>query len=74
MCEHMHAPDYAHVSIGSESPDHEIHFFKKKLCLYWDRVHDLPEKTKRGIEVIRDHPDTPSDVLEWLKSSAGSGI
>ena len=32
--EHMHAPDYAHVSIGSGSPDHEINLSEKKLRLH----------------------------------------
>ena len=70
-CEHMHAPDNAYISIGSGSPDHEINLSERKLRLYWDHSHDLPEKEKGGIEVIRYHPDTPPDVLAWLKQNLG---
>ena len=65
-----HAPDNAYISIRSGSPDHEINLFERKLWLYWDRIRDLLEKEKGGIEVIRYHPDTPPDVLAWLKSRA----
>jgi hypothetical protein len=65
----MHAPDNAHISIGSGSPDHEINLSEKKLRLYWDRIRDLPEKEKGGIEVIQYHPDIPPDVLAWLKQN-----
>ena len=41
-CKHMHAPDNAHIPIRSEFPDHKLNLSGKKLCLYWDRIRDLP--------------------------------
>ena len=67
--EHMYAPDVSHTSIGSGSPDHKIYLSQKKIRLYCDRIRDLPEKEKGGIKVIRYHPDTPPDVLAWLKQN-----
>ena len=65
----MHASDSSFVTVGSGLIDQEIFLSENKLRLYWDRISDLPDKVKGGIEVIRYQPDTPSDVLAWLKKN-----
>jgi len=44
---------------------------ESKLSLYWDRVKDIPPKTKGTIETIVTGPDVPQGIkallLEKLK-------
>jgi hypothetical protein len=49
--------------------ENEINLSERKLRLYWERVSDLPDKVKGGIEVIRFDADTPKDVLKWVKDN-----
>ena len=51
----------------SHIPSHECYLAENKLHLYWDRMKDLPDKVKGGIEVIRYGENVPHDVLEYVK-------
>jgi hypothetical protein len=56
-------------SLVNDVIENKINLFKRKLRLYWDRVSDLPDKVKGGIEVIRFDANTPKDVLKWVQDN-----
>ena len=57
-------------SLVNDVIENEINLSERKLRLYWDRVSDLPDKVKGGIEVIRFDADTPKDVLKWVQGQS----
>ena len=77
FCEYTSDPLYADeggvaISTGYSPfqphvPGHECYLAENKLRLYWDRMKDLPDKVKGGIEVIRYGENVPRDVLEYVK-------
>ena len=56
-----HSLNHPHV------PGHESYLAETKLHLYWDRIRDLPDKVKGGIEVIRFGDNVPPDVLKYVQ-------
>ena len=56
-----HSLNHPHV------PGHESYLAETKLRLYWDRIRDLPDKVKGGIEVIRFGENVPPDVLKYVQ-------
>lgn len=52
--------------ISFDMAHHEVYLSENKLCLYWDRVCDLPSKRKGGIEAIRFGSDVPERVRAWV--------
>jgi hypothetical protein len=53
-------------AVVDEIVGNEVNLSETKLRLYWDRVKDLPDKKKGGLEAMRFDADTPKDVLEYL--------
>ena len=48
-------------------PGQESNLAESKLCLYWDRIRDLPDKVKGRVEVICYGRNVPVDVLKYVK-------
>ena len=44
-------------------PGQESNLAESKLRLYWDRIRDLPDKVKGGVEVICYGRNMPVDIL-----------
>ena len=59
--------DTINVSVGFQPLNQEAFLSELKLRLYWDRVRDLPEKVKGGIEAIRYSEDAPQNVVTYVK-------
>ena len=45
----------------------EINLSEKKLRLYWDRTRDIPAKAVLTLSDIRYDPNTPPNVLKYVK-------
>ena len=61
--------DTIDVSVGFNPLNQEAFLSESKLRLYWDRVRDLPEKVKGGIEAIRYSEDAPQNVVTYVKDA-----
>ena len=61
--------DTIDVSVGFNPLNQEGFPSESKIRLYWDRVRDLPEKVKGGIEAIRYSEDAPQNVVTYVKDA-----